>query len=112
MSTVGCSFDTGGEAPCLFQPLDPQAKAKSVYERELMAMVFAIRKWRLYLLGQRIIVRTDQRSLKYLLEQRVVEGEHHKWLLKLLNYNFEIQYKQGKRTHLLMPFLDYPLEIP
>ena len=63
-----------------------------------MAMVFAIRKWRPYLLGQRIIVHTDQRSLKYLLEQRVVEGEHHKWLLKLLSYNFEIQYKPRKEN--------------
>ena len=25
--------------------LSPQAQAKSVYERELLAMVFAIRKW-------------------------------------------------------------------
>ena len=25
-----------------------------------------------------------------------MEGEHHKWLLKLLSYNFDIQYKLGK----------------
>ena len=73
--------------------LSPQAQGKSVYERELMAMVLAIEKWRPYLLGQKFLVRTDQKSLKYLLEQRVVEGEHHKWILKLLSYNFDIQYK-------------------
>ena len=76
--------------------LSPQAQGKSVYERELMAMVLAIKKWRPYLLGQKFLIRTDQKSLKYLLEQRVVEGEHHKWLLKLLSYNFNIQYKPGK----------------
>ena len=63
-----------------------------------MPMVFAIRKWRPYLLGQRFIARTDQRSLKYLLEQLVVEGEHHKWMLKLLSYNFDIQYKPRKEN--------------
>ena len=78
--------------------LSPQTQAKSIYERELIAMVFAIRKWRTYLLGQRFIMRTHQRSLKYLLEQRVVEGEHCKWLLKLLNYNFDIQYNPGKEN--------------
>ena len=76
--------------------LSQQDQGKSVYERELTAMVLAIKKWRPYLLGQKILVRTDQKSLKYLLEQRVVEGEHHKWLLKLLSYNFDIQYKSGK----------------
>lgn len=56
----------------------------------------AIKKWRLHLLGHNFVVRTDKKGLKYLLEQQVVEGEHHKWLLKLLSYNFDIQYKPGK----------------
>ena len=51
--------------------LSPQAQAKSVYERELMAMVLAIRKWWPYLLRRQFIIRTDQRSLKYFMEQRV-----------------------------------------
>ena len=28
----------------------------------------------------------------------MLEGEHHKWLLKLLSYNFDIQYKLGKNN--------------
>jgi hypothetical protein len=38
----------------------------SIYEKEMLALVTSIQKWRPYLLGHRFVVRTDHRSLKYL----------------------------------------------
>lgn len=56
----------------------------------------AVGKWRPYLLGQPFKIKTDQQALKYLLEQRVSTEAQHKWLSKLLSYNFTIDYKRGK----------------
>ena len=41
---------------------------KSVYEKELMALVLAIQHWRHYLLGRPFVVYTDHKSLKHFLQ--------------------------------------------
>lgn len=70
----------------------------SIYEKELLAVVFAVQKWRHYLLHSHFVIKTDQRSLKYLLEQRLNTPIQQQWLPKLLEFDYEIQYKQGKEN--------------
>ena len=74
------------------QALSERTRAKSVYERELMAIVLALQKWRHYLFGRHFKVQTNQKSLRHLLDQRVIGAKQQKWLMKLLGYDFEIQY--------------------
>ena len=64
-------------------------------ERELMVVVLGVQRWRPYLLGRKFVVKTDQHSLKFLLEQCVIQPQHKKWIAKLLGYTFEVVYKHG-----------------
>ena len=66
-----------------------------MYEKELMALE-AIQHWRPYLVGRRFQVRTDQHSLKHLLQQPITTPAQQNWVAKLLGYDFEIVYRLGK----------------
>ncbi|RVW68336.1 Retrovirus-related Pol polyprotein from transposon 297 [Vitis vinifera] len=70
----------------------------STYEKELMALVLTVKKWRPYLLGHHFVVQTNQRNLKFLWEQQIMTEPQQKWLLKLMGYDFSIEFKRGKNN--------------
>lgn len=85
-----------GDRPIVFfsKALSGTSRFRSVYEWELMAVVLAVQKWSHYLLGWHFVVHTDQQSLRFLMDQRLLPSEHLCWTIKLFGYDFELQYKQ------------------
>ncbi|KAJ4759850.1 polyprotein [Rhynchospora pubera] len=68
----------------------------STYEKELLALITAVKKWKHYLLGRPFIIRTDQISLKHLLEQKITTALQHKSMCTLLGLDYIIEYKKGR----------------
>jgi hypothetical protein len=69
-----------------------------IYEREMLAILIAVRKWRQLLLGRQFIIRTDQLSLKYIEDQQIRTEAQEKWLTKLLGFDYRIEYKPGDKN--------------
>jgi hypothetical protein len=91
----GC-FDAGSPPHCVLnQVLHGRNLTLSTYKKEMLALITAVQRWRPYLLGQQFVVRTDHHSLKYLWDQTITIEAQQKWLVKLMGYDFTIEYKQG-----------------
>ncbi|XP_026459814.1 uncharacterized protein LOC113360524 [Papaver somniferum] len=78
------------------KPLAEKNKNLAVYDKEMLAIISAIQKWRHYLLGRHFKIYTDHKSLKYFLDQKISSLEQQKWLSKLLGYDYEIIFRPGK----------------
>lgn len=70
-------------------------RSLSTYEKECMAIILAVEKWRSYLVHQPFIIKTDHRSLLYLIEQRITTKLQQKALFKLMDLQFKVIYKSG-----------------
>jgi hypothetical protein len=76
--------------------LSKQNLGKSIYEKEMLAILHAVDIWLPYILGQCFQIKTNHQSLKYFLEQRLSSPEQQKWVTKLFGYDYEIIYKKCK----------------
>jgi hypothetical protein len=64
-------------------------------EKKLLVVVFAIDKFRSYLVGAKIIIYTDHATLKYLLTKKDAKTRLIRWILLLQEFDLEIKYKKG-----------------
>jgi RNase H-like domain found in reverse transcriptase len=52
-----------------------------------------------YLEGNHFVIRTDHNSLRWVLNLADAQGRLSRWRLRLLEFDFEVQYAPGKENH-------------
>ncbi|RVW12126.1 Retrovirus-related Pol polyprotein from transposon opus [Vitis vinifera] len=77
------------------QNIEEAQRNYTTIEKELLAMVFALDKFRAYLVGSFIIVFTDHSALKYLLTKQDAKARLIKWILLLQEFDLQIKDKKG-----------------
>jgi len=76
--------------PCAFisKKLDDTETRYSAYERELLAVIHALKTWR--------HINTDHKTLKHLMDQKELNSRQMRWLDLLQEFDVNIQYLKGK----------------
>jgi hypothetical protein len=79
----------------LSKPLGAAHLALSIYDKEFLALLMAIERWRPYLQRAEFLIRTDHHSLCYLDDQTLQSPLQRKAMARLMGLRFKISYKKG-----------------
>lgn len=71
-------------------------KNYAIRDKELLAQVYALEHWRVYLLGARFEVVTDHASLRTLDEQDLKTARIARWVARLQDYDYGVTYTKGR----------------
>jgi len=66
------------------------------HDLELAAVIFALKIWCYYLLGDRVLIYTDHKSLKYIFTQKELNMRQRRLLELMADYDVNLQYHPGK----------------
>ncbi|GKG06223.1 reverse transcriptase domain-containing protein [Tanacetum coccineum] len=67
----------------------------TITEKEMLAVVYALEKFRPYLVLSKTIVYTDHSAIKYLMAKQDAKSRLLRWILLLQEFNLEIRDKKG-----------------
>ena len=78
--------------------LQPAERNYSAYDKEMLAILHGVTKWRVYLEGRHFKIYTDHATLHYLPTQPTLNGRQARWSETLQGYDYEILHISGKKN--------------
>ena len=68
----------------------------STTEREMLALIFATRKWKSFFINRKFSAKTDHQSLTGVMKLSDHHGRISRWMAELNQFNYKIEYIPGK----------------
>jgi transposase InsO family protein len=75
--------------------LKPAERKYPAHDKEMLAVVDALRKWRHYLLGRSVLIYTDHKSLEFFTSQPHLNARQARWAGLLAEYDYTIKHRPG-----------------
>ena len=82
----------------LSKALSEKNQLLSIYDKEFLALLMAVQRWRQYLQRAEFVIRTDHKALSFLTEQVLQSDLQKKAMARLMGLQYKIVYKQGKEN--------------
>jgi hypothetical protein len=94
----------GSKHPVAFlsQTFNPAERNYKIYDRELLAIMRALREWRHYLHGttQKTTILSDHKNLTYFKDPRKLNPRQARWIPELEEFNFKLEHVPGTKMAL------------
>ena len=75
--------------------LNPAERNYSTTDRECLAVITAVKKFRVYILGKEVLIRTDHGAVRQLLQQPEATGRRARWMAILSEFDFSLRHRPG-----------------
>ncbi len=84
----------------------------STSHKECLAVIYGVRKFRMYIEYSPFVVETDHQALKWLMSQKEPTGRLARWALDLQEFDIEIKYRKGSENQLADALSRAPVDPP
>jgi hypothetical protein len=82
------------------QVMNSAEKRYTTCEQELLAVVYALEKCRVYIYGSKILVNTDNKALIFLQKCAITSNRAARWLIAIQEYDIVMQHIKEVENHL------------
>jgi hypothetical protein len=80
--------------------LTPVEQRYTTCERELLAIIYALQKFRIYVYGRKITINSDNKALSFLDRCVVTSNRVARWMIQLQEFDLQIKHIKGVQNHM------------
>jgi hypothetical protein len=102
ISSILTQVDESGETLVVStasRVLSPVERKYSTCEQELLAVVYALQQFRVYVLGHSVTVYSDNKALSFLRRCNLTSGRITRWVIQLQEFDLKIVHIRGANNH-------------
>ena len=93
--------DNGEKIICYASRITTAAENNyNAYELEGAGVLFALKTFRVYIIGNKFLLRTDNTAVKHMMENKEQSSKLFRWALKLQEFEFDTEHTKGKNNKL------------